>query len=156
MGFPNGISYWDFLLGFPIGISYWDFLLGFPTGISYWDFLLGSPFHLAMHRVTSEYLVAKIGVDTAENEPSKVSGVTREFHLEFHIRILPDLELRRENEGARIGRLRVAGQRGFQHEPMLRRGVYAEGRQELYPSPARPFFDLKLCMVRSPLYRRLR
>ena len=29
---------------------------------------------LAKHRVTSEHLVAKIGVDTAENEPSKVSG----------------------------------------------------------------------------------
>jgi|OM-RGC.v1.031846291 hypothetical protein len=28
---------------------------------------------LAKHRVTSEYLVAKIGVDTEENEPLKVS-----------------------------------------------------------------------------------
>ena len=31
-----------------------------------------SPFFLAKHRVTSEYLVAKIGIDTAENEPLKV------------------------------------------------------------------------------------
>ena len=37
----------------------------------------------------NEYLVAKIGVDTAENEPSKVS-VFSEFHREFHIRIPPD------------------------------------------------------------------
>ena len=36
----------------------------------------------------NECLVAKIGVDTAENEPSKVSGAS-EFHREFHIRIPP-------------------------------------------------------------------